>query len=59
MTISGLLIFMTISGLFIQIDGASVAEWLRLLTSNHLLLTAVGSNPYRDFGFFHVRKLSS
>jgi hypothetical protein len=28
-------------------------------TSNHLPLTAVGSNPDRDFGFFHVRKLSS
>jgi hypothetical protein len=27
--------------------------------SNHLPLTAVGSNPDRDFGFFHVRKLSS
>jgi hypothetical protein len=24
-----------------------------------LPLTAVGSNPDRDFGFFHVRKLSS
>jgi hypothetical protein len=39
--------------------GASVAEWLRFLTSNHLPLTAVGLNPDRDFGFFHVRKLSS
>jgi hypothetical protein len=39
--------------------GASVAEWLRSLTSNHLPLTAVGSNPDRDFGFFHERKLSS
>jgi hypothetical protein len=39
--------------------GASVAEWLRSLTSNHLPLTPVGSNPERDFGFFHVRKLSS
>jgi hypothetical protein len=28
-------------------------KWLRLLTSNHLPLTAVGSNPDRDFGFFH------
>jgi hypothetical protein len=26
--------------------------------SNHLPLTAVGSNPNREFGFFHVRKLS-
>jgi hypothetical protein len=26
---------------------------------NHLPLTSVGSNPDRDFGFFHVRKLSS
>jgi hypothetical protein len=40
-------------------QGASVAEWLRSLTSNHLPLTAVGSNLDRDFGFFHVRKLSS
>jgi hypothetical protein len=39
--------------------GATVAEWLRSLTSNHLPLTAVGSNPGRDFGFFHVMKLSS
>jgi hypothetical protein len=30
-----------------------------LLPSNHLPLTAVGSNPNRNFGFFHVRKLSS
>jgi superfamily II DNA/RNA helicase len=29
------------------------------ITSNHLPLTAVGSNPDRDFGFYHVRKLSS
>jgi hypothetical protein len=39
--------------------GASVAEWLRSLTSNLLPITAVGSNPDRDFGFFNVRKLSS
>jgi hypothetical protein len=32
-----------------------MAEWLILLTSNHLPLTAVGSNPDRDFGFFHVQ----
>jgi hypothetical protein len=38
---------------------ASLAEWVRSLTSNHLSLTAVGSNPYRDFGFFHMRNLSS
>jgi hypothetical protein len=44
---------------FILMKGASVAEWLRSLTSNHLPLTAVGSNPDRDFEFFHVRKLSS
>jgi hypothetical protein len=42
-----------------QVIGASVAEWLRSLNSNHLPLTAVGSNPDRDFEFFHVRKLSS
>jgi hypothetical protein len=39
--------------------GASVAEWFTSLTSNHLPLTAVGSNPDRDFGFFYVRKLFS
>ncbi|XP_060593413.1 eukaryotic translation initiation factor 3 subunit F-like, partial [Ruditapes philippinarum] len=33
---------------------ASLAKWLRLLTSNHLPLTTVGSNPNRDFGFFPV-----
>jgi hypothetical protein len=36
-----------------------LTEWLRSFTSNHLPLTAVGSNPDRDFGLFHVRKLSS
>jgi hypothetical protein len=36
-----------------------VSEWLRSLTLNHLPLTTVGSNFDRDFGFFHVRKLSS
>jgi hypothetical protein len=40
-------------------EGSSVAEWLRSLASNNLPLTAVGSNPDRDFGFFRVRKLSS
>jgi hypothetical protein len=45
----------TICKIYNNIIGASVAEWLRLLTSNHLLLTAVGLNPDRDFGFFHVR----
>jgi hypothetical protein len=44
---------------FQNLLGASVAEWLRSLASNHLPLTAVGSNPDKDFGFFHVRKLSS
>jgi hypothetical protein len=39
--------------------GASMAEWLRSLTSNHLSLTAMGSNPDREFGLFHVRKLYS
>jgi hypothetical protein len=33
------------------------AKWLK--TSNHMLLTAVGLIPDRDFEFFHVRKLSS
>jgi hypothetical protein len=32
-----------------------VAEWLRSLTSNHLPLTAVGSNPDRNFVFLDVR----
>jgi hypothetical protein len=45
--------------IFYRLYGASVAEWLRSLTLNHLPLTAVGSNPDRDFGFFHVGKLSS
>jgi hypothetical protein len=35
----------------------SVAEWLRCLTSNHLTITAVGSNPDKDIAFFHVKKL--
>jgi hypothetical protein len=53
-----------ISLVYIQLScyifkGASVAEWLRLLTSNHLPLTAVGSNPDRDFEFLDVRKISS
>jgi hypothetical protein len=39
-------------------QGAPVAEWLRSLTSTHLPLTAVPEIS-RDFGFFHVRKLSS
>jgi hypothetical protein len=39
--------------------GMFVAKWLRLLTSNHLPLFDVGSNLAKDFGFFHVRKLSS
>jgi hypothetical protein len=38
--------------------GASVAEWLSWLTSNHLPLTAVVLNPDMDFEFFRVRKLS-
>jgi hypothetical protein len=33
---------------------ATVAEWLMLLTSNHLPLTAVGMNLAKDFGFFHI-----
>jgi hypothetical protein len=37
----------------------STAEWLRPLASNHVHLTAVGSNPESDFGLFHVRTLSS
>ena len=38
---------------------ASVTEWLDSLTKYHLSVTAEGSNPARDFGLFHVRKLSS
>jgi hypothetical protein len=52
-------IFYLFLAIILFFEGASVAEWLRSLTSNHLPLTAVGSNPDRDFGFFHVRKLSS
>jgi hypothetical protein len=36
-----------------------VADWLRLLTSNYLCLTAVGSSRDKDFEFIHVRELSS
>ena len=40
--------------------GASVAEWLESLTSNHLPLTAVGSIPgLTGSKIFHVRKPSS
>jgi hypothetical protein len=38
--------------------GASMAKWFRSLTLNHLPLTALGSNPNRDFGYFHVRNLA-
>jgi hypothetical protein len=38
--------------------GASVAEWLKSLTLNNVSLTAVDSNPDRDFGFLHVRNTS-
>jgi hypothetical protein len=44
----GILVF----SLTYQRIGASVAEWLRLLTSNHLSLTAVGSNPDRYLDSF-------
>jgi hypothetical protein len=37
--------------------GSSVAEWVRPLTSTPPLF-AEGSNPNRNFEFFHVRKLS-
>ena len=37
----------------------SVVEWLGLLISNHLHLTAMGLNSARNFGFFYVTKLSS
>jgi hypothetical protein len=36
---------------------ASVAECLRVLTSNYLPVCVVGLNPNSAFGFFHVRKL--
>ena len=34
-----------------------MSDWLVSLTYNHLTLIAVDSNPARDFGIFHVRKL--
>jgi hypothetical protein len=50
--------------------GAVVVKWLWFVdfkplalmveqSSNHLPFTAMGLNPARDFGFCHVRKLSS
>jgi hypothetical protein len=40
--------------------GCIVVElFVSLTASNHLPLTDVGSNPDRDFGLSHVRKLSS
>ncbi len=39
-------------------SGASVAEWLRFPTENHLPFTAVSSSPTK-VKFFHVRKLTS
>jgi hypothetical protein len=32
---------------------------VKIVTSNHPSLNVVGSNPDREFGFFHVRALSS
>jgi hypothetical protein len=45
----------------LNLCGASVDELLRSFTSNHLPLTTVSLilNPIRDFGFFHVKKLSN
>jgi hypothetical protein len=40
-------------------EGASRAEWLRLLTSSHLPLIPVVSKSDKNFGIFYVRKLSS
>ena len=37
----------------------SMAERLELLTNDSMHLSSVGLNPARDFGSFHVRKLSS
>jgi hypothetical protein len=39
-------------------QGASVTEWLRTLTSNHLPLNALGSSCARVFMLLNVRKLS-
>lgn len=41
------------------IEGASVAEWLQSLTSNHLPLINVGSKPHLRRRILHVRKPSS
>ena len=35
----------------LSLGESSVAEWLKFLTQNQLSLTAMGSNPTRDFGF--------
>jgi hypothetical protein len=43
----------------LDINGATVAEWLRSLSSNNLPLIAVVSNPDKDFGYFNVGKLFS
>ena len=39
--------------LYIHDFWAFVAEWLELLTQNHLPFTVMGSNPARELGFFH------
>jgi hypothetical protein len=36
-----------------------VRDAVKVVDFKHLPQTAVGSIPDRDFGFFHVRKLSS
>ena len=41
------------------VKGVFMAEWLVSLTQNLLSLTIMGLNIARNFGFFHVRKLSS
>ena len=51
--------FTKCSLIFLIPQGASFAERLESLTYNNLPLTAVGSNPAKNFGFFFVRKLSS
>jgi hypothetical protein len=44
-------VFRGVCGRVVKVDFKTLAH--------HLPLTAVGSNPDRDFAFFHVRKLSS
>ena len=53
------LLHKTCSSLYLFENGASVAKELGLLTLSHLPLTDLGLNLVKDYGFFHVKKLSS